>query len=239
MAGGGSASARPPGCLGAPCACRLRRRRAAGPMPLCVSPVRRGSSSYALLLVPGAWCPSCVWCVVPRALCPTRLVCRASCPSCVGCLPSGIWWLPSDGWLLMPRARVLPASVLLGSEPGVDRAVGGSSTPPTTLMIELRFSERDNSRNHRPCAYCGELAFAQVRELSTGGWHVDERGINPCLHPQSRDQPKLSTAVHRLSTAYPPGLYPGLWTAPGRYRLVVPRTFNRKSTGVHRVWEKM
>jgi hypothetical protein len=100
----------------------------------------------------------------------------------------------------------------------------------------LDFQQRDISRNHRACAHCGELTLSQVSGLSTGDSHVGNRGINRGLRPQPRTRRRLSTVVHRLSTAYPPGLSPGLGITLGRYRLVVPRTFNRKSTPVHRVW---
>ena len=76
----------------------------------------------------------------------------------------------------------------------------------------------------------------QVNGLSTGDSHVGNQGTNPGLGPQSSTRPRLSTVVHRLSTGYPPGLSPGLWRALGRYRPVVPRTFNRKSTRFHRTW---
>jgi len=112
----------------------------------------------------------------------------------------------------------------------------GSSTPSPTLMIAFCFPWRRHSRLHRSCAKCGEPSSAQVRGLSTGGSRVGNQGTNPGLRPQSSTGPRLSTVVHRLSTGYPRGLCPGLGITPGRYRLVVPRSFNRKSTRVHRLW---
>src|SRR4051812_35384853 len=105
-------------------------------------------------------------------------------------------------------------------------------------MIAFRCLREISSRLHRGCAHCGELTLVQVNELSTGDSHVGNQGINPGLRPQSSTGLRLSTVVHRLSTGYPPGLSPDMWTALGRYRLVVPRTFNRKSTLFHRRWTR-
>ena len=89
-------------------------------------------------------------------------------------------------------------------------------------------------RLHRSCANCGEPRSALVRRLSTGVLPVGNRGTNRPAHPQGPAIIRLSTAVHRLSTGYPPGLSPAVGTAPGCCRLVIPRTFNRPSTAVHR-----
>jgi hypothetical protein len=141
----------------------------------------------------------------------------------------------------MARAGVRSARPpVLGSLPrggsGRERLV---HTFPNADDWFLDFRQRDISRNHRGCAHCGELTSSQLSELSTGDSHVGNRGINPGARPQSRMRRRLSTVVHRLSTAYPPGLSPGLGITLGRYRLVVPRTFNRKSTRVHRVWAEL
>ena len=117
-----------------------------------------------------------------------------------------------------------------------DEPQAGSSTPSPTLMIAFRCLRKISSRSHRGCAQCGELKLVQVNDLSTGDSHVGNQGTNPGLGPQLSTRRPLSTVVHRLSTGYPRGLSPGLWTALGRYRLVVPRTFNRKSTLLHRRW---
>ena len=137
-------------------------------------------------------------------------------------------------------APVGPASLRPPVPGGFSRGGSGRErlvhTFPNADDWFLDFRQRDISRNHRGCAYCGELTFPQVRRLSTGDSHVGNRGINPGPRPQSRKRRRVSTVVHRLSTAYPPGLSPALGITLGRYRLVVPRTFNRKSTRVHRVW---
>ena len=72
--------------------------------------------------------------------------------------------------------------------------------------------------------------------LSTGGLPVENHGYNSRSCPQAPSRPELSTVVHRLSTGYPPGLSPGLGITVRRFGPVVPRTFNRKSTPVHRLW---
>jgi hypothetical protein len=78
-----------------------------------------------------------------------------------------------------------------------------------------------------------------VSGLSTGVLLVCNQGKNHSLGPQAPPCAWLSTAVHRLSTGYPRGFSPGLGITPGRYRLVVPRTFNRMSTVLHRPWTAM
>jgi hypothetical protein len=137
-----------------------------------------------------------------------------------------------------------PRTLLRASSPCVPGPVGARAvragfgsihTIPNAVDWFLFSIEKTSSRNHRSCAQCGELTFVQVRGLSTGDSHVGNRGTNPGLRPQSSSELRLSTVVHRLSTGYPPGLSPALWTTLGRYRLVVPRTFNRKSTPVHRM----
>jgi hypothetical protein len=140
-----------------------------------------------------------------------------------------------------PRTLLRRASPRVPGPAGARRReprAAPSTTSPTPL-IAFCCLRKISSRLHRGCAKCGELELVQVNGLSTGDSHVGNQGTNPRLRPQSSSGLRLSTVVHRLSTGYPPGLSPGLCIASGRYRLVVPRTFNRKSTRLHRRWTEL
>ena len=106
-------------------------------------------------------------------------------------------------------------------------------------LLVFVFFRRDNSRNHRSCGFCGQLESSQVTGLSTGDSQVDNQGTNPGLRPQSPSGQRLSTVVHTFPTGCPQGLPPDLGTTERGRHSVVPRTFNRKSTPVHRLWENL
>src|SRR5512138_684879 len=135
-----------------------------------------------------------------------------------------------------PRTLLRRASLRVAGPAGARRRepLAAPSTPSPTPLIAFCCLRKISSRLHRGCAKCGELKLVQVNGLSTGDSQVDNQGTNPGLRPQSSTGLRLSTVVHRLSTGYPPGLFLGLCIASGRYRLVLPRTFKRKSTRFHR-----
>ena len=104
-----------------------------------------------------------------------------------------------------------------------------------TVMIGFCSLRRDNSSSS---SVLWKLWITRVLRrsdaLSTGGLAVENRWVNPVVRPQDAGTDELSTVVHRLSTGYPP-VSP---QACGQRRSppVVPRTFNRLSTGRRRLW---